>query len=74
MDLGFELVRGFVADRRVFAVGVVVTLDVFKDFGASVGGVLEAAALEHFVFEGSDEGFGPSPAQAGYGLARADML
>jgi hypothetical protein len=33
--------------------------DVLEDFEASVGGVLETSALEHFVFQGSDEGFGP---------------
>jgi len=75
--LGFELVGGFVSDRRVFAVGVVVTLDVFEDFDASVVGVLEAATLEHLVLEGADEGFGPSVVvgigAGGHALAQAGL-
>ena len=59
MDLSLELDGGFVSDGGVFAVGVVVTFDVLEDFDAGVVGVLEASALEHFVFEGADEGFGP---------------
>ena len=46
--MSFELVWGFVTDRRVFAVGVVVAFDVVEDFETSVSGVLEAAVLEHF--------------------------
>ena len=39
MNLGFELAGRFVSERRVFAVGVVVTFDVFEDFGPGVSGV-----------------------------------
>ena len=63
--------RGLITEGGVFAVGVVVALDVLEDFGLSVGGGLEAAALEHFVFEGADEGFGPGVV---VGIGRADML
>ena len=75
--MGFELVRGFVSDRRVFAVGVVVTFDVFEDFSAGVAGVLEATILEHLVFEGSDERLGPSVVigvgARGHALAQASL-
>ena len=83
MDLGLELARGFVSDGRVFAVGVVVTFDVFEDFGAGVAGVLEASVLKHFELEGADEGLGPGVvvgvgpgghalAQAGFGQGFAE--
>ena len=57
--MGLELARGFVAEGRVFAVGVVVTFDVIEDFGLGVVGVLEASVLKHFEFESPDEGFSP---------------
>ena len=38
---------------------VVVGINVGEEFGSGVVGIDEAAALEHFVFEGSDEGLGP---------------
>ena len=56
--MGLELARGFVAEGRVLAVGVVVAFDVIEDFGSGVVGILEASVLKHFEFESPDEGFG----------------
>ncbi len=47
-----ELDWGFVAQRGVFAVGIVVGFDVGEDLHTGVGVVDEAAALEHFAFQG----------------------
>lgn len=58
MDLGFELVGGFVSEGRVFAADVVVAFDGFEDFGLGIGGVFKPAVLKHFELERSDEGFG----------------
>jgi len=57
--LGFKLDWGLVAESGVFAVGVVVGIDVGEDFGSSVLGIDEAAVLKHFGFKCSHEGFGP---------------
>src|SRR5678815_1766319 len=54
-----ELDRSLVLERGVFAVSVVVAVDVIEEFGAGIGGVLEDAALEHFELEGADEGLRP---------------
>jgi len=40
-------------------VGVVVRLDVSKEFGSGVTRMDEAAALKHLVVEGAYEGIGP---------------
>ncbi len=57
--------------------GVVVSFDVFEDFGAGVAGVLKASALKHFVLEGADEGLGPGVVAAvgacGHALAQAGL-
>jgi hypothetical protein len=55
----FELAGGLVLERGVFAVSVVVAVDIIEEFGPGVSGVLEDAALKHFVFESTDEGFRP---------------
>ena len=39
--------------------GIVVGFDEGKDFGAGVGGVEEAAILEHLGLEGAHEGLAP---------------
>ena len=53
---GFELGRGLVAERGVFAGVMVVGLDViiYLDLRVRLNG--EAPTLEHFVFEGAHEG------------------
>ena len=53
--MGFALVRGLVSEGGMFAVGVIVALNVVEDCGAGVAGVLEASALEYCVFAGADE-------------------
>ena len=75
--MGLELARGFVAKGRVFAMGVVVTFDVIEDLGVGICGVLEAAVLKHFDFEGPDEGLGPcvvvGVGPGGHALAQAGL-
>src|SRR5215208_4590452 len=75
--MSFELSRSSIPDRGVFAVGVVVTVDVFEDLGAGVAGVFEASALEHFMFEDANEGFGPGVfvgiGASGHALAEAGV-
>src|ERR1041385_4119770 len=77
MELSFELAWGEVMESGVFAVSVVVALDVFEDFDLGIGGRVEAAALEHFVFEGAEEGFGPGVVVGvgarGHALAQAGL-
>ena len=75
--MGLELARGFIAEGRVFAVGVIVTFDVIEDFGLGVAGVLEAAVLKHFEFQGADEGLSPGVVvgvgPGGHALAQAGL-
>ena len=52
MGFGLELGGGPVGESGVFAVIVVVGIDVVENLGTRVGFVEEAAALEHFAFEG----------------------
>ena len=44
----------------MFSLSIVVAFEVVEDLGARICLVLETPALEHFVFEGADEGLGPS--------------
>lgn len=60
MEFDLKLARRLVSESRVFAVGIVVTFDVFEDFCPCVPGRLEASVLEHFEFERSNEGLCPS--------------
>ena len=59
----------------MFSVGIVIGLDVIEEFGFGVGEGLEASILEHLVFEGADEGFGPCVVirvgACGHALAKA---
>lgn len=55
METGLELSRVLVFLSGVFAVMVVVGVDVGEDFSASVVGVDEDSALQHFAFEGFNE-------------------
>ena len=59
MGFGLELGGGPVGEGGVFAVIVIVGIDAVENLGARVGFVEEAAALEHFAFEGTHEGLGP---------------
>ena len=59
MDFGLELGRGLVAERGMFPVMIIVGIDVVEDLGAGVGGVDEAAVLEHLAFERAHQGLGP---------------
>ncbi len=57
---------------------VVVRIDVVEDFSSSVVRVDEVAALEHFGFEGSDEGLYPGVVigigASGHALAHASTF
>lgn len=57
--MGFKLGWGLVAEGGVFAVVVVVGIDVGEDLGACIVGIDEAAVLKHFGFQSAHEGFGP---------------
>ena len=78
MKIGLKLGRGLVVKGRVFAVMVVVGIDVIEDFSASVVGVDETAALEHFGFECSYERLTPSVVigvgPCGHALANSGMV
>ena len=77
MELSFELVRGEIGEGGVFSLGVVVGVDELEDFDLGVCGGVEAAALEHFVFEGADEGLGRGivvgVGAGGHALAEASL-
>jgi hypothetical protein len=59
VGFGIELGRRSVAGGVGFAVVAVAGFDEVEDIEASVGLGGEAAALEHFVFEGAHERFRP---------------
>src|SRR6476660_6026887 len=67
--MDFEAMWGLVPERGVFAVGIVVAIDVVEDFGVGIGGILKDAALEHLSLEGADEGLRPG-VLVGVGTAR----
>ncbi len=58
--------------------GVVVGVDVGEEFDPGVGGVDEAAVLQHLRFQGAHEGFGPGIVigigPCGHALADAGLL
>ena len=70
-----ELVWGLVSQSGVLALIIIVGFDVFEEFGLGVLCGLKAAALKHFLFERSDEGFGPGVVigigAGGHALAQA---
>ena len=43
----------------MLSAGIVVTVDIGEEFGAGVGAVDKAAALEHLGFDGADDALGP---------------
>ena len=54
-----EFAGSLVAQRRVFAVRVVVAFDVFEELGAGVFLGVETPVLQHLVLQGSNERLGP---------------
>lgn len=57
--MDFELVERELTDGGVFALAVVVAIDVLNEFELCVDGVFKAAALEHLALEAAHEGFCP---------------
>ena len=57
--MGLENDGGLKSDGGVFSVGVVVGFDVGEEFDPGIAMSAERALLEHFGFEGADEGLGP---------------
>jgi len=60
VDIGLELSWGLVGEGGVFAVGIVVGVDIGEEFDPSVALGEEGAALEQLGFEGADERLCPS--------------